>query len=195
MRNILFILIFIFALTIFAVAEEVVFCDSISLRETDWSENFTLEKFDSNLGTLQAVDIFVEVNLSQLVRAENTGPGNYTLNSTAESVLTLHLPDAQEIKADASQVIFSKLQPFDGLEDFSGSSGISLEEVASGNRTVYPIEDISGFVAGTKGENIVLNGVMECTQNMIASGSASSQIWTGAGADVCIHYRYDTGAS
>ena len=195
MRNILFILIFIFALTIFAVAEEVVFCDSISLRETDWSENFTLEKFDSNLGTLQAVDIFVEVNLSQLVRAENTGPGNYTINSTTESVLTLHLPDAQEIKADASQVIFSKLQPFDGLEDFSGSSGISLEEVASGNRTVYPIEDISGFVAGTKGENIVLNGVMECTQNMTASGSASSQIWTGAGASVCIHYRYDTGAS
>lgn len=195
MRNILFILIFIFALTIFAVAEEVVFCDSISLRETDWSENFTLEKFDSNLGTLQAVDIFVEVNLSQLVRAENTGPGNYTLNSTAESVLTLHLPDAQEMKADASQVIFSKLRPFDGLEDFSGSSGISLEKVASGNRTVYPIEDISGFVAGTEGENIVLNGVMECTQNMTASGSASSQIWTGAGADVCIHYRYDTGAS
>jgi len=193
MRNMLFI--FIFSLTFYAAAEEVVFCDSISLKETDWSENFTLEKFDSNLGILQAVDIFIGVNLSQQVRAENTGPSNYTINSTTESVLALHLPDAQKIKANASLAIFRKLSPFDGLEDFSGPSGMSLEEVASGNRTAYSIEDMSDFVAGKTGEKIVLYGVMECTQNMSASGSASSQIWTGAGADVCIHYRYDAGIS
>lgn len=132
MRNILSILIFIFTLTIFPVAEKKVFCDSISVRKADWSENFIPERFDSNLGTLQAVDIILGVDLSRQMRTENKGPGNYTINSITESVPVLHLPDAQDTRANVSLVIFSKLQPFDGLEDFSGPSGMSLEEMASG---------------------------------------------------------------
>ncbi|MDD1759885.1 MAG: hypothetical protein LUQ44_04705 [Methanothrix sp.] len=94
------------------------------------------------MGRLEAADISEGFNLSQQVSAENTGPGK----STTQSVLSLHLPDDQEIKANASLDILARLQPFGGLEDFSGQSGMNLTEAASGDRTAYSIKDISGFV-------------------------------------------------
>jgi len=187
----------VYFLTIVACAgaENVAYCDSVPMQYVDWSHNFTLPKFDPNFGTLKSVDISLEVNLSPQVQMENTGPRNFSINSTIESVLTLLLPNGQEIKTNASSAINRDLRPFDGTLDFSGSSGIDLNEPSSSGIVTYSIEDISAFLAGSTGENLLLEGVMECTQNTSISGSASSQEKTKAGASVCISYRYDAGAS
>jgi len=187
----------VYFLTIVACAgaENVAYCDSVPMQYVDWSHNFTLPKFDPNFGTLKSVDISLEVNLSPQVQMENTGPRNFSINSTIESVLTLLLPNGQEIKTNASSAINRDLRPFDGTLDFSGSSGIDLNEPSSSGIVTYSIEDISAFLAGSTGENLLLEGVMECTQNTSISGSASSQEKTKAGASVCISYRYDAVAS
>lgn len=189
------ILVYILTIVGCAGAENVAYCDFVPMQDVDWSHNFTLPKFDSNLGILKSVDIGLEVNLSPQVQMENTGPRNFSINSTIESVLTLLLPDGQEIKANASSAINRDLRPFDGTLDFSGSSGIDLNEPSSSGIVTYSIEDISAFLAGSAGENVLLEGVMECKQNTGISGSGTSQIRTKAGASICVNYQYDIGAS
>ena len=170
-----------------------VFCDSVPLKDVDWAENFTIPKFDSNLGTLKAVDIELEVNLTQRLQMENTGRGNFSINSTTESVLTLLMPQGEKINANASLAISKVLGPYDGAVDFSGASGINSTESSSSGVLTYSIENKSGFVAGFSGENMVLKGVMECMQNTSTSGSASTEVWTRAGASACVSYQYEAG--
>lgn len=176
-----------------AVAEDIVFCDSVQLTSKG-AENFTLPKFDSKLGTLEAVEISLDLNLSQQLQAENTGGGNSTINSTIKSVLTLLLPDAKEIKANASLALARDLPPFDGDMDFSGTSGIDLTESSSGSSETYSSsQGLLGFVAGMPGEKLLLQSVLESKPNMNITGSASSHVQTKTGAIVCIYYRYDAG--
>ena len=190
-------LILVYFLTIVACAgaENVAYCDSVPMQYVDWSHNFTLPKFDSNLGILKSVDIGLEVNLSPQVQMENTGPRNFSINSSIVSVLTLLLPDGQGIKANASLAINQDLQPYDWAVDYSGSSGINYTETSSSGIVTYSIKDMSDFVAGKPGEKIMMVGLMECMQNTSTSGSASSSIRAKAGASVCVSYQYDAGAS
>jgi len=142
---------------------------------------------------LEAVEISLDLNLSQQLQAENTGGGNSTINSTIKSVLTLLLPDAKEIKANASLAFARDLLPFDGAMDFSGSSGINLTESSSGSSERYSSQDLSGFVADMPGEKLLLQGGLESKPSMNITGSASSNVQTKTGAIVCIYYRYDAG--
>jgi len=174
-----------------ASAETQVFCDSTPLKDVDWSEDFTLPKFDSALGSLKAVDILIDVNLSQEVKVENIGKGNSTVNSMTESVLSLVLPSGEAIKTTASLEISKNLTEFDGINDFSGSSGMDLTETGSSGTKTHSYSDTSDFVASTAGETIVLKGIMESMPKVMISGTCSSEVHTMADARVCVSYRYD----
>lgn len=180
-------------LTIVACArtENVAYCNSVPMQYEDGSHNLTLPKFDSSLGILKFVDIGQEVNLSLQVQMENTGPRNFSINSSIESVLTLHLPDAQEIKANASMAILRDLEPFDGDEDFSDPYVINLTESSSGSSEAYYSQDMSGFVAGRPGEKLLLQGALESKPGMNITGSASSQLRTNIDSSVCVSYGYN----
>jgi hypothetical protein len=186
-------LVFIFITMGYASAENAVFCDYVPMKSGNWVENFTLPKFDSNLGTLKAVEITVDMNLSQQVKVENTGEGNSTINSSTESVLTLILPDGQDIKVNVSQSISRDLSAFDGMIGFSGPSGINLTKSASSGTNTYPISDISGFIASTPGEELLINGMLKNRPSISVFGSASFEFLTGVGAGICIFYQYEIG--
>ncbi|MDD1759991.1 MAG: choice-of-anchor E domain-containing protein [Methanothrix sp.] len=179
-----------------AGAEDIVFCDSVQLQSGRWAGNLTIPRFDPNLGSLKAVEMAVDANLSQRARVENTGSDNSTINSSTESVLTLLLPDAQEIKANASLTIFRELQPFDGLEDFSGRSGMDITKSSSSGKVTYSFQNISGFVESWPGEKLILPGTIKSKTSKPSigiSGSASSQVQTKIGANVCVSYEYEAG--
>jgi len=195
MSYIKLILFIIFFSASSAGAERVVFCDFVPLQDLDWYKNFTMPKFDPNLGELKAVDIELQVNLTQRLQMENTGRGNFSINSTTESVLALLLPEGEEINANASLAVLKNLGPYDGAVDFSGSSGIDFSEPSSSGIVTYSCQDISGFLAGGPGENMVLKGAMKSLQNSSVLGSGSSVIQTKADAAVCVIYEYDSGAS
>lgn len=198
MTNIKVVLIFILFVVsaMGAVAEDIVFCDSVQLQSGRWAGNFTIPRFDPNLGSLKAVEIAADANLSQRVRVENTGSDNSTINSSTQAVLTLLLPDAQEIKANASLAIFRELQPFDGVEDFSGRSGKDIAESSSSGMVRYSFQNISGFVESWPGEKLILPGTIyskSSNPSIGISGSASSQVQTKIGASVCVSYQYEAG--
>jgi hypothetical protein len=165
------------------------------MQSGNWVENITLPKFDSNLGTLNAVEMAVDVNLSQQVKVENTGEGNSTINLSTESVLTLILPDGHEIKTNVSLSLCRNMAAFDGAIDFSGPSGINMTESNFSGSQIYSVSDISGFVASIPGEEVTINGVLNHSPSIRISGSVSSGVLTSAGAKVCIFYQYKAKAS
>jgi hypothetical protein len=197
MKNIklvLFSVIFLIPI-ICAGAETVVFCDSVPSQNGNWARNFTVPKFDPDMGTLKAVDITVDLNLSQQVEFENTGDGNSSINSTVDSALSLILPGSEEIKANTSLNFSRELAAFDGTDDFLGPSGTNLTGSSTSNTVTYSPQDVSGFVASTPEEMLLMEGVVKISPITDLSGSSSSVVRTMAGASVCVSYRYDAGAS
>lgn len=178
-----------------ASADDLKFCDSVLLQDTNWAENFTIPKFDPDMGTLKAVDIVFGVNLSQQVKAENLRKGNSSITTAIEPVLVLILPDAQEIKANTSLATSRDLAPFDGVNDFSGPSGINFTEFSSSGTVNYTSREVSGFLAASPGEMLKLQGVLESTERVVASSGVGSDIRIVSGAWVCVSYQYDVAAN
>jgi hypothetical protein len=174
-----------------ASAEDLKFCDSVPLQDINWAENFTLPKFDPDMGTLKAVDIAIDVNLSQQVMVENLEKSNSSITTAIEPVLVLILPNTQEIKANVSLASSRDLAPFDGVNDFSGSSGINFTESSSSGTANYKIREVSDFVAASPGEMLLLRGVLEGSRRTVSSSGVFSNIRIAAGARVCVSYQYD----
>lgn len=189
------ILIFIFIFVASAGAEIAVFCDAIELQDADWSGNFSLPKFDPNLGKLKTVEISLNGSLSQQMAIENTGRGTLRFNSTTDSVLTVLLPGEGKLAANTTLAISRDLGRYDGDVDYAGSSGMNITESSSSGALAYPIRDISAFELRSPGENLTLEGAIETKQNSSMKGSASSLIRTKAGASLCVYYGYEAGAS
>jgi hypothetical protein len=62
---------------------------------------------------------------------KNTGEGSSMINSTTDPVRSLILPSCEEIKTSVSLAIFRNLIVFDGVNNFSGYSGIDLVRTAA----------------------------------------------------------------
>ncbi|MDD4651607.1 MAG: choice-of-anchor E domain-containing protein [Methanothrix sp.] len=176
-----------------AGAEDLIFCDSVPLKNTNWADNFTLPKFDPEMGVLKAVEIDIDVNMTLNTRAENLDKSNSSssISSAAKSELVLILPNSEEIKANASLATSRDLPPFDGVNDFSGPSGLNLTESASSGTANYRVQDVSGFVAASPGEVLHLRGELGARRRTDSSSGVSSNFRILAGAKVCVSYLYD----
>ncbi len=101
------------------------------------------------------------------------------------------VPDGGEIIANATVTFAEKLASYDGQTDFSGSSGINLTKSATSGDVRYSSDNIKGFLAGSAGETVQLNGVAESRPSTVISGTAYYAVKTISGASVCLHYYYD----
>lgn len=190
--NLCNLLIFISLISISSASgDEVVFCNSTPMQDLDWSGQVLLPKFDSGMGILRSVEIDLILNMSQIYMIENTGRGKSTINSTTISDMVLSALDGDRIVANATVRLSKDLGPFDGSEDFLGSSGLNLTQEASSDTVRYTTEDIDGYVSDGQDDIVRLKVVMNSSHDMIISGAALSSVMTTAGSDVCIVYRYD----
>lgn len=101
---------------------------TIDEQNTDFTETFDVEQFDSSLGTLQEIVVSLEGTIGGTVFAENTGPSpaDVTLGLEGEFGLMLGGLDAGATIALASQE--ESLASFDGSfpPDFDGPSGVTI---------------------------------------------------------------------
>jgi len=85
--------------------------------------------------------------LSQAVMVKNTGEGSSMINSTTDPVRSLILPSCEEIKTSVSLAIFRNLIVFDGVNNFSGYSGIDLVRTAARSTETFSYSAISDSIA------------------------------------------------
>ena len=174
-----------------ASAEQQNYCDSIPEMYAGWSSNVTLPKFNPELGTLTGVDLSCEMNLSQelMIENENPEPANFTLMLSGQ--LTLALPSSDSLSISFNRTTGGNLSQYDGLSDYSGSSGTKSITQIPTEAATGSISDISGFLANAPGESIVLPVVMDVSSQTKTSGKSNSGVLSRAGAKVCVSYAYN----
>lgn len=177
-----------------ASAEDEVFCDSVPMQITEWTYNFTVPKFDPNIGTLTGVDIGIIFNLTQRFKVANSGDSNVQIDSSTNSSLLLAVPDNSLLKANASLTLKKELEPFEGRTEFSGSSEVNQND-STGGVVTYPYFNTSDFVAVAIGETVQLKGMTNTKPRVSISGSTSTEVQTLADARVCVSYHYDPKSS
>ena len=185
------LLVFVSPWLLSASAEQKEYCDSIAEEYAGWSSNVTLPKFDPELGTLKAVDLTCEMNLSQeiMIENENPKPANFTLMLSGQ--LTVELPSSDGLSISFNQSTKGNLSEYDGVSDYAGSSGTkSVTEIPTETAT-KSIENIEEFIADSPGESIVLPVVVDAQSQTKTSGRSNSGVLSKAGAKVCVSYTYD----
>lgn len=195
LRGILFetmiLLVFVSSWLLSASAERIDYCDSIAEEYAGWSSNVTLPKFDPELGTLRAVDLSCEMNLSQevMIENENPNPVNYTLILAGE--LTVELPSSDGLSISFNQSTAGNLSGYDGDTDYQGSSGSKSVIPIPTEAATKSIADINDFLANAPDETIVLPVVVDASSQTKTSGKSNSGVLSKAGAKVCVSYTYD----
>ena len=195
LRGILFetmiLLVFVSSWLLSASAERIDYCDSIAEEYAGWSSNVTLPKFDPELGTLRAVDLSCEMNLSQevMIENENPNPMNYTLILAGE--LTVGLPSSDGLSISFNQSTAGNLSGYDGDTDYQGSSGSKSVIPIPTEAATKSIADINDFLANAPNETIVLPVVVDASSQTKTSGRSNSGVFSIAGAKVCVTYTYD----
>lgn len=174
-----------------ASAESIEYCDSIPEKIVGWHSNVTLPKFDPEMGTLRAVDLFCKLNLSQesMIENENSEPANFTL--ILSGALTVELPSSDNIVISFDHSTEGNLSGYDNVTDFAGSSGNSSVNKIPTEAATRSIADMSDFLANVPGESIVLPVIADVSSRTKTSGSSNSTVLSRAGAKVCVSYTYD----
>lgn len=191
LRRALILCSLIAALLLSASADQVEFCDSIPEHFAGWNSSVTLPKFDPEMGTLRAVDLSCEMNLSQELNIENMNSEatNYTLMLWGD--LIVELPTSDNLTISFNHSTQGNLSGYDGVKDYAGPSGSkSISEIPTEAAT-RSIANISDFLAKSPGESIVLPVVVQASSRTKAGGTSISGVLSRAGAKVCVSYTYD----
>jgi len=172
-------------------AEQIEYCDSIAEDYAGWISNVTLPKFDPELGTLRAVDLSCEMNLSQeiMIENENPKPANFTVMLSGQ--LTVGLASSDGLSISFNQSTKGNLSEYDGITDYAGASGTKSVTHIPTEAATRSIEDIGEFLADAPNESIVLPVVVDANSQTETSGRSKTGVFSIAGAEVCVSYAYD----
>lgn len=174
-----------------ASAENIDYCDFIPEMNAGWSSNVSLPKFDPELGTLSGVDLSCEMNLSQkiMIENENPDPVNFTIMLAGE--MTVGLPSSDGLSISFNRSTTGNLSQYDGVSDYSGTSGTKSITQIPTEAASRSVADISDFLAHASGESIVLPVIVNASSKTVTSGISNSGVLSIAGAKVCVSYTYD----
>lgn len=174
-----------------AEVQNVTYCDPQVADGPSWEVDHTLPLFDPSLGDLIGVNLTANLELFQNYSAENLGvaPQNVDLNYSVELVVTT--PGTGLISVAASVLIREELAGFDGKQDYSGPSGMTIAYVTNSSKTQEYVSP-SGFVATVPGETIVLSAsVSHIGGGMSVPGNFISMAKEAVLSEVCVTYTYE----
>lgn len=185
-----------------ARAATISYSDSYGFASTDWgggsspdgSVTLTLDKFDPSLGTLSSVTLecVAELNATWGIENKDAQAKDYTGNITA--TVTFELPsgffDQSSVapQAQASQAV--SLGSFDGVVDYSGTSGATISGItASGSESpTNPV--LSMFLASLGDTTFDLLVGATASTSTTGGGSVSEYYLTQAKGTATVTYTY-----
>jgi len=183
-----------FAMLISPSAAEVktlTYCDTLPVKSTGWADNHTLPLFDPTLGDLVGVDLVIRLDVLQDFRFENKGTLGQTVAVESDVDLLITTPNSSSISVTASSSISENLAGFDGVVDYSGASGRSLEGVTSNSSKTLEYPYLSDFIASAPGENVSLPASTSVRSSSLAPGNCIFEMATFTGSKLCVTYTYE----
>jgi len=185
----------------FANAGTLSFIDEFDFKTTNFEETLTINKFDTNLGTLNSIEFELTGAVKGDVKFESLDAAESTVTATLSSLLELNLPD---------DTVFAELNPFvsvsdelsayDGTIDFGGTSGRSYTRDegngvrGSTTKTIKidaPTESDLALFAARGGGSLDFSVNAEGRSVGTGSGNLITQFATLASAGVRVSYDYE----
>lgn len=185
---------------------------SKALTVTNWVDTASVDKFDGTLGALQRVVLEIDGQAFGDAGYENKSDNLNTITltfgaNTSGSIGGLILPFSAIANATSVNV-FNSVPPFDGLIDFTGTSGdtlVGLNPTASASADSDSVNALiralflTGFVdadgdTGSGLDTLTLDlagaGASQATDTQ---GNVASSFTTNAGLDWTLTYFYEDG--
>ncbi len=136
---------------------------SYGLATTNWTQNLSLNQFDSSLGSLPSI-VFTyggQVDSSFRLESLDAAPANVTANTSGNLVFGGPISDTLSITGSQS----AAQGAFDGSVDFGGLSGTTLGPVSGTNSSSLTL--LSAFApyigGGTYAIEVSANGLSSAT--------------------------------
>jgi len=170
----------------------VTYCDNLPARMTGWDDNHTLTLFDPTLGYLVGVNLTVDLELVQNFSLENKGQAlrNFEADSIAELLITM--PNSVSISVKTVGSMSEEAAGFDGVLDYSGPSGKTIEGMTNMSSITLEYANISDFMAQVPGEIISLPASLNLDGETRVPGNSVFIAEAFAGSKICITYTYES---
>lgn len=170
--------------------------DELDMQETNWTDEFSVPKFDASLGQLQTVTISVIAAVGGSMEVENTSPRAATFKAMLAGILEIDGPvAATDATLSPSTDRTFEAAAFDGEVDFGGDSGYTWEDILS-DGFLYEIEltepaDLAAFIAADNGDMVMFDVAARGASEADGPGNAQSAFNTLVGAEMVIEYTYE----
>lgn len=174
--------------------------DAVSLQPTNIvNAPMTFNKFDSSLGTLQAVIITLTGNVEGTAKYESQDAAAATVTLQLSADISLSRPGGGSIVQTLPVAnITDNPTAYDGVTDFGGTSGgtfTGLSASAYDSNTLTSASDLALFTAAFIGDTITLDLDASGASNGSGAGNLILQFITNAGATGTVQYAYDNGVT
>lgn len=187
-----------YGLGLVAKENTLTFCTQKASVVTEWSDLLTLPK-----STVTAIPLNVKIFAAESVfhptiGIENTGTANgYTI--TAAGKVTMTLPVGAALVMNSDVTISGQLSDFDGIRDYTGTSGDSYFNKASffsldPGRNISNAGQIATNFVGAANTTFQIPTLAQSSVAVIGSGNLETFVQTYVSAGACVVYTYASGA-
>ncbi|MEA5618887.1 choice-of-anchor E domain-containing protein [Cronbergia sp. UHCC 0137] len=176
-----------------ASALSMTFTDSLPASPLNFSNNnLTLSKFDPSLGTLTSFDLTFSSNTQGVIRFESleASPAIVIFNLAAISTLDTSIFGIPDVVLNPSQSSYYNVSNFDGILDFSGTSGSTVNGLtAPSSISLSGLTTNLPAITGVGSYNLTFSSIS--SSSFTGAANLLSQIQQSADGNVSITYNYD----
>lgn len=162
----------------------------VNMTTTNWADTLSVAQFDSALGTLTKVviDLWGAVEGGAKVESLDKGPATVNVNVEANITAVTAALSLAEILPVVNETF--DLSAFDGVIDFAGTSGASMDDVYADASDMAELTggDMAEFI-GTGTVDVLV--AAEGSSNGTGAGNLINQFNTDAAAKLVVTYVYD----
>ena len=160
-------------------------------QKTGWTQTASLAQFNPSMGTLLSVDIINTATLQTEFQFENLDSEPGTLTGSINGNVTLSVPGASPLVAQANAQASFNASAFDGTIDFGGTSGYdSGVQTETGTSQTLTISDPNLLQEFEGTGNLTLSAHAGSTSTASGPGNLLVLHSTNAGAQVEVIYHY-----
>jgi len=176
-----------------AYAGSVIYTRTINMSTTNWTQNLTIPKFDTTLGTLVSVSFDLKGDVQGTAKFESLDASPTTVEMDLQAMLKLQRPDHTTLVVTLPIVsTIDDVTTFDGYQDYGGTSGRTHTNL-SGTKTESATTSLAGDLVLFSGTgDIVLPVVTTGISSGSGAGNLVQQFNTSAGAEATVTYNFTT---
>ena len=170
---------------------------------TGWSDSLLFGRFDASLGTLVAVNLTFNADITGSFAAENLGGSTIVVSGTEAVTETINLPNVGSIVVTPTIAVNpgilgsigygpnnGTLVAFDGTADFGGTSGETVSNLSGSRSDTEQLTDPALLAAFTGSGSIAIPITAAGTSQAFGGGNLLTELTQKAGASVSVSYVY-----